>query len=291
MRDPKNIPLIKACVSMVLAFSILIGVVFFFLSNYSLGWFSKNTDVSGTGMSVRSQTTFLIISDDASDIISADASAINGGSPFSLTLSQPANNFSPATHDSTYATYPTGLKYIPDVTAVGYHSGVTVSAPTFANAANGEHGRTFYADFTVYIARFGSPLNNATLTVSLSATKDVEGTPTAVTSGSFMATSVDFYRGSVAQGNYVGTLNVAGYDAAANDYTTRKPSLYLLGSANTTGTIPLNTAAAGDKYLTFVLRCYFDGALLSGEDQAYINTATLDDSVVTLHLAFEATGD
>lgn len=283
--DQTTAKVIRLAIPVCLSFLIVFGILFIAVFQPSLGWFSFNRKIGVTGSGVRVQNDQLIVTKTEADVLAATVAA--GDTLVSVTFPSTGAEYVPATHDDDYTTYPNGLKYVSEESFIGFYSGVGTDTPEYLSAANTQT-RTFYRDVDVYIARVGQPMTSATLTASLSATKIVAGQPVAVTSGSLMATSVDFYRNSVAETNYVGTLNVAGYDAAENDYTTRKASQYLVGSNSTTGTIPANDAAAGDRYLHYVLRCYFDGALLSGTDQAYVFSADLDVSAVTLYITFTA---
>jgi len=279
--DKTTLKVIRVSIPLCLSFLILFGVLFVSVFNPSLGWFSSNRSASVTGVGVKTETKFLIIAKTESDVLAATAAT--GDTLFSVTFANDGTEFVPATHDNDYVTYPTGLKTVSEESFIGFRSGVGNEEIEYISAVN-TLSRTYYRDVDVYVARAGGPLESATLTASLSAAVGL----TPVTSGSLMATSVDFYRNSVASGNLIGTLNVAGFDPAENDYDTEKESVYLLGSDSTTGTVPHNGAAAGTRYLHYVLRCYFDGALLSGEDQAFINSATLDVSTVTLLISIEA---
>lgn len=279
--DPTTAKVLRLSIPLCLSFLVVFGVVAAAVFFPSLGWFSANRRTSASGVGVKAETKYLIIARTESDILAATAA--NGDTLFSVTFPQSDAEYVPATHDGNYATYPTGLKCVSEESFIDFHSGVGTEEPEYLPAANSET-RLYYRDVDVYVARVGGPLENATLTASVSAT--VDGDP--VEDGTLMATSVDFYRGSVSGSNYLGTLNVAGFDAAENDYTTEKTEVYLLGSDSTTGTIPHNAAEAGDKYLHYVLRCYFDGALLSGEDQAFVNSAELDVSTVDLLVSFGA---
>ncbi len=283
--DRTTAKVIRCAIPLCLSFLVAFGVLFVAVLQPSLGWFSFNRKTGVSGAGVRVQNDQLIVATTESDVLAATAA--EGDTLVSVTFPATGAEYVPATHDGNYTNYPTGLKYVSEESFIGFYSGVGTEPPEFLSAANTQ-SRVFYRDVDVYIARVGEPMTNATLTASLAASKLVAGVPTAVSGGSLMATSVDFYRNSVSGSNYVGTLNVAGYDPAENDYTTRKTSQYLVGSDSTTGTIPNNAAAAGDRYLHYVLRCYFDGALLSGEDQAYVFSADLDVSAVTLTVVFTA---
>ena len=283
--ERSTLQVIRVAIPLCLSFLVVFGVLFVAVLHPSLGWFSFNRQTTASGMGVTTKNDLLIITRTESDVLSATAAS--GDTLVSVTFPATGAEYVPATHDGNYASYPTGLKYVSEESFIGFYSGVGTEEPEYVSAVNTQ-SRIFYRDVDVYIARVGEPMTGATLTASLSATKLVAGVPTAVSSGSLMATSVDFYRNSVSQSNYVGTVNVAGYDPAENDHTTRKTAQYLVGSNSTTGTIPNNTAAEGARYLHYVLRCYFDGALLSGEDQAYVYSANLDVSAVTLHITFTA---
>ena len=283
--DRKTAMVIRCAVPLCLSFLIVFGILFIAVFQPSLGWFSFNRQTSASGAGVRVQNDQLIIATTESDVLAATTA--EGDTLVSVTFAANGAEYVPATHDGNYTNYPTGLKYVSEESFIGFYSGVGTEPPEFLSAVNTQ-SRTFYRDVDVYVARVGEPMLGATLTASLAASKLVAGVPTAVSGGSLMATSVDFYRNSVAEANYVGTVNVAGYDAAENDYTTRKTAQYLVGSDSTTGTIPNNTAEVGDRYLHYVLRIYFDGALLSGENQAYVYSANLDVSAVTLTVLFTA---
>ncbi len=258
--------------------------------NFSFGWFSEVREAKQNGMQLTMQASGnLILSDSTAEIVKTALSSVNGGSPFAVSAYTDSNRYTPASHDGEYATYPTGLKYVVNSGQVDHATGIGANI-LYATAENGED-RRFYVDYTVYVAAHGKALPSATLRVSIAcATKEVDGIPTEITEGSLMATSVDIYRNTTAAGNYVGTLNVAGLDAAVNDYpgsynaAATRGELYLIGGPDTTGTIPRNT----DGYLTYVLRFYFDGALQSGTNQTYIYTAALDCSKVALGIRFDA---
>ena len=268
---------IPLCLSFLVVFGVLVVAVFF----PSLGWFSSNRNANASGMGVKTETRYLIIAKTEADVLAATAA--NGDTLFSVNFADDDAEYVPATHDGNYATYPTGLKTVSEESFIGFYTGTGNEEIEYLPATNSA-SRTYYRDVDVYVARIGGPLSGATLTVSLSAT--VDGDP--VTSGSLMATSADVYRNSVASGNFVGTVNVAGLDPVENDAETEQEFVYLVGSDSTTGTIPHNAAAAGDRYLHYVLRCYFDGALLAAEDQTFIRSADLDASAVLLQISFEA---
>ena len=259
--------------------SLILSVIM--LAAVSFAWLSMNKETTSNGMELQVEASAnLIISNNTSEIVKATIETINTNSPFSITHASNSSTYQPATHDSDYTTYATGLKYVSNTEEVSVTTGLQKgeNALTFS-AVSSATPSGYYVDFVVYVASYAKPMTGAKLKIKLlSATKDA----VEVTSGSLMATSVDVYAGTtVSLANYRGTLNVASKDTTA---------LYLFdtanhGSTSATGDIPHNQAAAGDKYLTYTLRCYFDGDLTSS-GTAYINTATLDTSKVTLSVMF-----
>lgn len=247
-------------------------------------WLSTNRNLDSNGMQMEIDSTAnLVISRSNEDVKSSNIASINGGSPFAVTFTDSGTKYAPSTHEfNDINAYSSGLKYITNTALVGMSSGLfTGGEATYADAKNSENagGRQYYHDFTVYVASHGKELNDVTLTAKISSA--LKGSAP-IENGSLMATSIDFYVGSDTPENYKGTLNVAGYDAQKNDYTTRKTAVTLVSNDK----IPLNTSSG---YLTVIMRCYFDGALRSAENQAYINSATLDTSAVTLGVSLTAT--
>ena len=249
-------------------------------------WYGANRKVDSEGLELGVEKTGnLVISDSQTELAKTVLGSINTDSPFRVVSSETGMKFTNATHAEDYLLYPTGLKTVTNWSVIGVSSGINETGSiVYADAENETDGPLYYVDFPVYIASHGKPLTEATLTAEIiSAT--IGDTP--VTSGSLMALSVDFYRNEVDADNFIGTLNVAGFDADANDFETEKKILYVVGSDSSTGTIPINTAAT---VIKLVLRCYVDGALLSGENQAFINSADLDLSQAKLNIRFTADG-
>ena len=241
----------------------------------TFAWLSSNKETTSNGMQLKVDVSPNLIIDDAV----ADLQAVVGPTSdnFSVTFSNTATALTPTTHDSTYATYASGLKYITNANIVDPETGLpSEGSLAFANA--GATG--YYVDFTVYIASTSKAMDNMDLAVSLTPAASIGGDG-ANKADTLAAASIDFYVGSVAQANYKGTLNVAGFDAAANDFTTEKTSVELVSNSS----IPLNTSS----YITVIMRCYVDGALLKSAGQAYINTAKVDLNDITLNATFVAT--
>lgn len=96
------------------------------------------------------------------------------------------------------------------------------------------------------------------------------------------AASIDVFKGTPEQANYVGTLNMAGKDAATSTAGVQyqKVSIPLTGNK-----IPQNTSDC----ITVTLRFYFDGALLKQANQTYVRSNDLDLAKLKLCIHFEAT--
>lgn len=250
------------------------------LGTAAYAWLGANrvTDSNGIEMAIDVSEN-LVISDSTSEISKAKIDEINTGktnyTPFLVTFATNDNKYVPTTHDNTYTTYTSGLKYVTNNEEVDVVTGLqrsSTTALTFADAASGEAGKNYYVDYVVYIASHGAALSNHTLTAKIVSAKKGGAD---VTSGSLMATSIDFYVGDdVSSSTYKGTANVA----------TMSTNVVTLQASTTE--IPLNTESS----IKVTMRCYFDGALVNSTDsKAYINSATVDLSKVTLNVEFTAT--
>ncbi len=278
----------KLCAS----FAILVIVIISGLG-LAFSWFSSNRSVNNGNLEMSIETVGnLIISDSITEIQKTSITSINSGKPFSIEAESNDTRYYACTHDSDYDTYSTGLKYVNNTSVISVDSGISTIPLTYDEAENIEDGKQYYVDYTVYVASFDTSLENATLKIMISyAYHMVNDEQVLITEGSLMATSIDVFNGEASGTNYVGTLNVAGSDINYNDNPTTYDAtktmteLYLVGSDSSTGTIPHNT----NGYLTYTLRMYFDGALLSAADQAYIYTSNLDTSKITLGVKFIAT--
>ncbi len=256
----------------VLAIPLVVTLVV--LVSATIAWFAINRVTNSDGMQIQIDSTpNLVISDSTSasgGIQDPVITEINVDSPFAVTFAANGNTYEPSTHDNDYTTYSTGLKVITlaDRTPqnIGVNTGV-YSGNSYENATTAN-----YIDYVVYVASHAAEMADAKMTATItSATKIVNAEEIEITAGTLMATSIDIYKNSVSSANYLGTTNVA-----------TKTPVYVLGDANNTGTVPHNT----EGYLTFVLRCYFDGAL-ENNGVAYIKTSALDTSTVTLNVKFE----
>ena len=258
----------------------------FVLVTASFAWLSMNKETNSNGMQLKVEVTPNLIIDGDKNGESAGAgatrlSAVVGPaqSNFAITFNQDAIAIRPSTHSSNYTDHPNGLKYVVNMEDVDISTGVASSA-VFSSAVNVESPTTkkYFVDYTVYIASTGSAMTSQDLVATLDPAASIDGT-VGTNNDTLKATSIDFYYSSVSESNYKGTLNVAGYNASANDQSAFT-SVKLLDN----GSIPLNTTS----HITIIMRCYFDGALLKSAGQAFINTATVDANNVTINVKFSA---
>ena len=260
--------IISSVISLILSLALL--------GTASYAWLSMNKETTSNGMQLKVEVTpNLIIDDDSAALQDVDRPV---DANFRVDFTNAATTLRPATHDTDYTTYSTGLKYVTNPSEVSVTTGLAKSSGlTFANAANGTY--KYYVDYTIYIASTGAAMAGQDLTATLNPAAVIANS-SATAQDTLKATSIDFYLGSVASGNYKGTHNVDGYDNAENNYTTAKTTVTLVPNDS----IPLNT----DGYLTVVMRCYVDGALLKSAGQAFINAATVATDDITVNVTFAA---
>ena len=254
------------------------------LAAASLAWFSSNKDVGSGGAAMQTDVSpNLIISDSTARTEGGIGypSILGTADPYQVDLDfDPLLTLRSATHDWSVGTA-TGLKYCSNPTKVSRSTGLQSGddALTFAAVPldGTEPGKTYYVDFTVYIASAGKAMDvdhlYATFTGATLDSSPLEDYQNAA--------SVDFYVGSVSSGNYKGTLNLAGNGTDGTN--TGLTQIDLTGSA----TIPLNTALSNN-YITVVMRFYFDGALLKTGSQTYIRSENVDLDDFTMYVHFEA---
>lgn len=258
------------------------------LAATTAAWLAMNKEVDSNGLEMEiGVPASLIISDSAEGIQQAVLTDVNeSGDPFSVTFTGGASTYIPATYDVANSS---GLKCLENSLGISPATGLITSGGSyhFTEATKGSN----YIDYVVYVAAHSQEITGTKLKIKInSATKTTGSGAVAVTSGSLMATSIDVYQitgvstitgssGVVdANSTYKGTLNVADMVAGSGDHE----EIYVVGGADSTGTIPLNTSG----YLTFLLRCYFDGALESSVGQAYIYSNLLDTSAVSISVKF-----
>ena len=243
------------------------------LAAASMAWLSMNKETKSDGMQLKVNVTpNLIIDDSSSDIIAVTSPS---ESNFSVSFTDSgAVAKEPATHNGSSATQ---LSYVTNADSVSPTTGLVKSGATLtmSDATAARH----YVDFTVYIACTETEMASQNLKATLTPAASIVSS-SASKEDTLKAASIDF----IVNGSYIGTLNVAEFDASANDYTTEKTEVLLY-----TGNIPHNQATEGAKYITVIMRCYIDGALLKSAGQAFINTATVDTGDITLNVTFTAT--
>jgi hypothetical protein len=235
------------------------------LASSTYAWFSMNKVVTATGMQINATSEGALV-------ISNTGAPAAGSSTTTVPLmadNADAVVLKASTHDSTWATYACGLKKNTNPEEVDAASGLEHGSTALTFGAIAVDDAThYYVDKQVYIASSGQALTDdlvATITSPSSAVRDIMG-----------AVSIDFYymatSGTTAPTpsatTYAGTLNLAGYDAAANDAgATPKTTLNI-----DCNSIPL---ANGTNGVTVLMRFYVDGALLSnataGSVEAFIN--------------------
>lgn len=255
-KDTKK-KIISSIATLSLTFCVLV------CSAISYAWFSSNRDVDTDGMKMQVDATpNLIIADDVTDIVKPDylERLVVCGSD--------VTKLAPATHDSAYTS--TNLKYVTNEDQVDIFTGYKKDGGndlSYAAAENSDDGTKYYIEKEVYIASNKQALTDTDLVCFISgAQKDsVE-----ITDGTLMSASVDFYLKDGDTLTFKGTSNVKD-----------KSEVTLLEEGSI---IPLNT----ESYITVVMRFYFDGALEKSAGQAYVNTATLDLSMLSVDIHFRA---
>ena len=189
----------------------------------------------------------------------------------SCSFTSAATTLSPSTHDSTYETYTTGLKYVTNNEGVNAATGVATS-PTFADAINNAPN-TYYIDYVVYVAAAGQKMTNKTLTFGFDETTRtyVSALATDGSKDTEKAFSVDVYLQNVTastDASEFNTTNYVGTIAFKNDAT---------DTTNKTGVnVPQNGTNTADGYLRVTFRVYLDGDLEKSSGQKYVYTDKVD---------------
>ena len=230
-------------------------------------WVKTNINTVGNGPTVNASTS-------ADVIIFSDSENINWSDPYSLNLIMPVEHtvtrFVPATHSDTSESL---LKYSVDASEINGTTGLRNGGGsiTFGDVLINDNSR-FYVDYTFYLAAYGKKILNGDLSASILNEQD--------RTTYLAASSIDFYVNDV----YIDTLNIAGYDASVNNHSTEKTSVDLgqhsFSYYDDTTILPVK----------ITLRCYFDGALLKTDTQAFISKETIkstDLAGVDLDVCFE----
>lgn len=248
------------------------------MSTASYAWFSMNKTVTATNMQVTATA-------DGSLVITTGALPTSTTSSVTVAMAdQDATALLASTHDSTWATYATGLKYNDNAEKVSATTGLALTGETltFASAVNGS-GTPYYKDYTVFIAAAGSTLAGQDLTITIIQ-------PASAVSTLPAATSIDFYympsnstnNPTPSDDTFKGTLNLAGLDPVTNDAQTTKTSVVIPNIE-----IP---KADGSHGITILMRVYIDGALKDAADTTYIKTVDASEiAAQTLSVQFSAT--
>ncbi len=247
----------------------------------TVAWFAANNIVSAFGMNVRSASPASLV------IANSRANTVNLNREVDFSAGALAT-LNPCTDKGTdgegvaETTMDGILKYVTNGDDVDPATGLAESGETLI--INGAAGATHFIDYTVYLASAGVAYDGTTPETTKSITVEIDN-EVDVTADTHKALSVAFfvapYSGPDTRGSYVGTLNLAGLDPDANDFTTGLDTLTLL---NTSGAGALVIpAAAGGAGVRVDMRIYFDGALLSSAGQAFVytNLITIDELAIS----------
>ena len=206
------------------------------LSTASYAWFSMNTTVSATGMTVNATSAASLVISNAAPTTATTTTTVN--------LSSTAKTLTPATHNWTIGTA-TGLAYVSNLVDVNVNDGMAgavVDSPvTKADDSD------YYKDFVVYIAANGGAAIESDLKVKLTPPETI---PAAILG----AVAVDFYVGEVSSSAHKGTLHLDGKDTATE--------------ITLSGSVPA-AVAAGTAYIQVTMRVYLDGAYEDSENVGY----------------------
>lgn len=249
---------------------LVFSVVALLTINGTLAWLASNDEVSAEGMTVDIKTTPNLI------IAKTEAELTGETMQFDVSFSEvEANDMIPVTRDEAIAD--THLKYLVSNHAVDHITGNSKDNMTLEFAAVPvDDTRTYYVDYTVYIASAFHALPISSLSATIVSPESTDGYPY------FNAVSVDFYVGDeVSDDNYCGTATVAGSIKDREDGTSNATiELFADGAV-----VPLNTEGS----IKIIMRCYFDGALQDPTTgYAYINSHTVQTKGIVLGVSFTA---
>lgn len=259
-------------IAMVLVAAIAMGS-----STYA--WFAMNTTVTATNMKVTATAEgSLVITTGSLPTAATSATTVDIDDASATALLA-------STHDSTWATYATGLKTVSNPSDVSATTGLALDGETltFVAAVNPASGTAYYKDYTVFIASSGTALTGQDLTATLIA-------PAAAVTTLPGATSIDFYymtssstnNPTPADGTFAGTLNLAGLDPVTNNSTTTRTSVVMSDID-----IPVADSNHG---ITIMMRVYIDGALKDSGTTTYIKTVDATEIAdQTISVQFTAT--
>ena len=255
----------KQKLSLAVTFVALVAAIFGFLHlNLSLAWFSQNDEVAAEGLSVSVEVSPNLVIGTTVDQVMGEELV------FAVGFNNPTStNMIAVTRDASVAD--SYLKYISSHYGIDRNTGLPIEGVDLEfSPVPADGDGVYFVDYTVYIASAFGELPVSELKASIV-------TPGTVSDDHsfFNAASIDFYVGSVATENYRGTASVAdGSDEGVD----------LFGGKG--GSVPSNA----EDYITVIMRCYFDGALIDDEaGYAYINSYVVNTDAVALGVAFIAT--
>lgn len=234
----------------------------------TVAWFSANSTVNANGMKVKATTSEALVINSTTPVATAT----------SISFTSDASTLSPATHDSTYDTYTTGLKFVKNQENVDPATGVA-TAPVFEDAIN-HAPNTYYVDYVAYIASAGAAMSDKLVTFNFDAATQtyVGGLATDGTKDTEKAFSVDIYMESVAGASAdlgINATNYVGKIAFKND---AKDS-----ASKDRVAIPQNGTQSS--YLRVIFRVYLDGDLEKSSGQKYVYTDKVDVTEVNFGIA------
>lgn len=238
-------------------------IVALFTINSTLAWFSENDTATASGMQVRVKSFANLIIAKTEDDITA------GKLQFDVSFSEASrSDMIAVTRDDTVED--TYLKYLTNHHAVNDVTGIEKPGQTLKfEAVPSENNGQYFVDCRVFLASASSPIETSSLVAKVFAVNDLDHPY-------MYALSVDFYVDEVSADGYRGTTSLA----EANDSSYEGIDLF----DSQGGTVPLNT----EDYITVIMRCYFDGALLDGDGNAYINSYTVKKDNVFIGVTFTA---
>lgn len=241
------------------------------LGTSTFAWFSMNKTVTATGMQVTATAEGSLIIKQSTFPAATDGEVnVNFGDTSATALLA-------STHDSTWATYATGLKYVNNQESVSASTGLG-DGLTYAAAVNPGSGTGYYKDYIVYIAAAGAVMEHQDLTISITSPNGVNDLNGAV--------SVDFYLATNAtptpsDATYIGALNLAGLDPETNNATATRTEL-----VKSDITVPV---ADGSHGLVVLMRVYVDGALKDTANTTFVKTIDITEIAdQTLSIQFVA---
>lgn len=239
------------------------------LGTSTYAWFSMNKTVTATGMQVKATT--------AESLVISNQAPV--GTAVTHAFTSAATELTPSTHDSTYATFATGLKYVENTEDVDASTGVAASY-TFQPAANGG-GTNYYVDYVVYVASSGAAMTDKKLTFAFDSTTKtyVAGLAADGTKDTEKAITADIYVESLTNKEAASTFNATTYIGKielANAATAEAST----GSM----TIPVNGSSA-TSWIRITFRIYLDGDLEKSSGQKYVYNDKIDTTEVEFGIA------